>query len=263
MLVTVVFFLSFAVSYRIEKKKLSTGEGEPPLTPIDALSGTDNTSDESESETAAATDAIPENAATESKLPEPIIVNMPSDETWSLVLLNKYYKMNDNYEPHLDECIENTAVYLDKRVSEKFVEMYNAAKENGVILTPASGYVSPDRQKRSFDKQTESYVEDGYTKEKSEALASFTVLPVGCSEHNYGLAIDIGSRSAEFKETPAYIWLKQHAAEYGFIERYTAEKESVTHFSASPWHWRYVGVKYAKEINARGVCLEEYVGRVK
>lgn len=261
-LIVAAFFVSYKVTLTAEKNKLAENSLHA-ATPADAVGGeslaTETATDgvTEKTETVAATSVV-----TEDKLPEPIIVNMPSDDTWSLVLLNKYYKMNDTYEPHLDECLEGTSVYLDKRVAEKFIEMYNAALESGITLTPASGYVSPDRQKRSFDKQVETFTSDGYTDEKAASLASFTVLPVGCSEHNYGLAVDIGVRSADFADTPAYAWLKEHAAEYGFIERYTSEKESVTHFNASPWHWRYVGVSYAKEILSKGVCLEEYVGKV-
>ncbi len=287
-LVAAAFTVSYTVTLSVERKKYAgtafrSVQSEAAVTAVGAAAengenaageaAANETSANGTAETAdgaaaaqttenTAESSLPTAAETDDKLPEPTIVNMPSDDTWCYVLLNKYYKMNDTYEPHLDECIEGTSVYLDKNVAEKFIEMYNAALEDGVTLTPVSGYVSPDRQKRAFDKQTEQFVSEGYTEEKAESLASFTVLPVGCSEHNYGLAIDIGVCSAEFAETPAYTWLKAHAAEYGFIERYTAEKESVTHFNAAPWHWRYVGAAAAKEMNSKGVCLEEYVGFV-
>lgn len=283
-LVAAAFTVSYTVTLSVERKKYagtalrSVQSEETAETANDsaaevvgnaagetAANGTAETADGaavSQTTENTAESSLPTAAETEDKLPEPTIINMPSDDTWCYVLLNKYYKMNDTYEPHLDECIEGTSVYLDKNVAEKFIEMYNAALEDGVTLTPVAGYVSPDRQKRAFDKQTEQFVSEGYTEEKAESLASFTVLPVGCSEHNYGLAIDIGVSSAEFAETPAYTWLKAHAAEYGFIERYTAEKESITHFNAAPWHWRYVGAAAAKEMNSKGVCLEEYVGFV-
>lgn len=259
-LIAAAFSVSYKLTLSSERKKLA----ENALRFAQPVAGDLLISEAAATEppTEPADEQSPTAAEAADRLPDPIIVNMPSDDTWSLVMLNKYYKMNDTYEPHLDECLENTSVYLDKRVAEKFIEMYNAALESGVTLTPASGYVSPDRQKRSFDKQVEAFVADGYTEEKAESLASFTVLPVGCSEHNYGLAVDIGHRSADFADTPAYAWLKEHAAEYGFIERYVSEKENVTHFNAAPWHWRYVGTAAAKEMNGKGVCLEEYVGRV-
>ena len=37
----------------------------------------------------------------------------------------------------------------------------------------------------------------------------------------------------------------------------------VTGVGYEPWHYRYVGVEAAQEIMAQGICLEEYVGRVR
>ena len=159
------------------------------------------------------------------QIPTPKKVNMPADESWSLVLLNAYYKMESSYEPQLTEVVEGTGIYLDSRVAEKFIQMYNAALADSVTLTPASGYVSLDRQTRNYEKQVESLMESGVSEEQSKIQAIFYVLPEGCSEHNYGLSIDIGWIADSFADSPAYDWLKKHAADYGFIERYTADKE--------------------------------------
>ena len=48
------------------------------------------------------------------------------------------------------------------------------------------------------------------------------------------------------------------APDYGFILRYTKEKEAITGISEEPWHFRYVGVPHARIITDRGLCLEEY-----
>lgn len=160
-LIAAAFSVSYKLTLSSERKKLT----ENALRFAQPVAGDLLISEASATEppTEPADEQSPTAAEAADRLPDPIIVNMPSDDTWSLVMLNKFYKMNDTYEPHLDECLENTSVYLDKRVAEKFIEMYNAALENGVTLTPASGYVSPDRQKRSFDKQVEAFVADGYT----------------------------------------------------------------------------------------------------
>ena len=105
-------------------------------------------------------------------------------------------------------------------------------------------------------------MEQGLTEEQARAKTAFTVLPPGCSENNYGLAADIGWLDSSFASSPAYAWLRANAARYGFIERYTAEKEEITHFSASPWHWRYVGSEAAAAMKESGQCLEEYVGKI-
>ena len=80
----------------------------------------------------------------------------------------------------------------------------------------------------------------------------------GCSDHNLGLGIDICSLYQSFEYTDEYKWLQQHAEDYGFVLRYPKDKEAITKVKFEPWHWRYVGVEAAKEMNSLGMCLEEY-----
>ena len=86
-----------------------------------------------------------------------------------------------------------------------------------------------------------------------------TIAQPGCSEHHTGLAIDLNEVSDAFEKTKAYAWLQEHSADYGFIERYQAEKASITGIDKESWHYRYVGRKHAGEMKRLGLCLEEYV----
>ncbi|MCI7234435.1 MAG: D-alanyl-D-alanine carboxypeptidase family protein, partial [Oscillospiraceae bacterium] len=61
-----------------------------------------------------------------------------------------------------------------------------------------------------------------------------------------------------FKNTKAYEWLQENAADYGFILRYPENKEDITGIIYEPWHYRFVGVYYAKLLADKGVTLEEY-----
>ena len=99
-----------------------------------------------------------------------------------------------------------------------------------------------------------------------EAVAAALTLVTrpGFSEHHTGLALDIVTPTYQnldegFAETAAFGWLDQNAAEYGFILRYPKNKESVTQINYEPWHYRYVGVEYAKAIKESGYCLEEFL----
>jgi D-alanyl-D-alanine carboxypeptidase len=51
----------------------------------------------------------------------------------------------------------------------------------------------------------------------------------------------------------------ENAENYGFILRYPSNKTTETGIMYEPWHFRYVGVEHAKEINRLGLCLEEYI----
>ena len=281
-----VFALSYVASYKLTMKRgaqkpeqpaaETTAAPDAPETqpagpetsaaPADETAEPDTQAPAGESTTAAqTTQAAQPGAALDGAndaLPEPTVINMPADDAWCTVLLNKYYKMNATYEPVLKTVFENYAVYLDERVADAFKTMADAAHDDGVTLMLASGYVSLDRQTRNFTKQVNAYMEQGYTEEAAQARAAYTVLPAGCSENNYGLAADVGWLDDSFAGSPAYNWLRANAARYGFIERYTADKEGVTHFRASPWHWRYVGSEAALAMKESGECLEEYVGKV-
>ena len=57
--------------------------------------------------------------------------------------------------------------------------------------------------------------------------------------------------------------LQEHAAEYGFVERYPKGKESITGIDYEPWHYRYVGKEHAQRMNELNMCLEEYVAFLK
>lgn len=264
----VLFLISYKMSAKIVSDKMKAEEttvgdvtsAEETQT-SEAVSG-DNTTDAENIDVTDAPEITSETPAADDVLPEPTVINMPADSDWCLVLINKYYKMNDTYEPLVELVLEDSGIYLEERVAEKFREMYAAALNDGVTLTPCAGYVSLERQERKFKKQADLYVAGGMTEEAAKAKTAFTVLPAGCSESNYGLAVDIGWAAADFAESPAYAWLRSHAAEHGFVERYTADKTDYTHFTAQPWHWRYVGTDAAQSMSEQNLCLEEYVGKV-
>lgn len=63
-----------------------------------------------------------------------------------------------------------------------------------------------------------------------------------------------------FDQTPQYQWLKQHAAEYGFILRYPEGSEAVTGYRADSTIYYYVGIEDATAISSTGVTMEAYYG---
>lgn len=186
----------------------------------------------------------------------------PTGDDWNLVVVNKEREIPEDYVPKLAE-VASSGVYMDYRVAPYYNEMYAAAKKDGIILTPYSGYRSYQRQQRNYNNLTNQYMSQyGLSKEKAAEKAATVILPPGTSEHNLGLAMDICNTNSTFKNQKEYQWLTEHAHEYGFILRYTAEKQSVTGIIPEPWHWRFVGVEYAKKIKDSGLCLEEYLGMV-
>ena len=94
-----------------------------------------------------------------------------------------------------------------------------------------------------------------------EHVSQYVAMP-GQSEHQTGLAMDVGSAdcpflSEDFVYTDAYAWLSAHAHEYGFIIRYTREGVAETGYAFEPWHIRYVG-DTAAELHESGLTLEAW-----
>lgn len=198
-------------------------------------------------------------------LTEPQMISLPeNDSEWKLVLLNTFYRVNENVDEEINfvPAIKGSGELLDYRAAEAYQKMYDAGKADGVTLTPVSGYRSYSKQKYLYNNLVQEYLADGYSQEESEALASTRRMPPGSSEHNIGIAMDIGWVDSRFADSAEYAWLCAHADDYGFILRYTEENKRYTGVKAEPWHWRYVGVENASKIKASGLSLEEYLGKV-
>lgn len=135
--------------------------------------------------------------------------------------------------------------------------MIDAAAVEGVRVLAVSGY-------RSFDAQTRLY--DGYTNSYGQVHTDALSARPGFSEHQTGLAVDIGNPDATcalqpcFAVTPAGSWAAANAARFGFIIRYPEGASAVTGYAYEPWHLRYVGPEQAASIVKSGLALEAYEG---
>lgn len=134
--------------------------------------------------------------------------------------------------------------------------MMLAAAKNGAGFGLSSAY-------RSYANQQVTYNTWVQVNGSTSAADTVSARP-GYSEHQTGLAADLkieGCVLECFSTTAAYTWLTQHAAEYGFINRYPAGLSDITGYAPEVWHWRYVGVGVAQDMKAKGVqTLEEYFG---
>ena len=124
-------------------------------------------------------------------------------------------------------------------------------------IVPVSGW-------RSFEEQTGIY-QSSLAENGPAFTRKYVALP-GHSEHQTGLAIDLGLRGPEidfirpdFPSEGVCQRFRGRAADFGFVERYPAGKEAVTGIAHEPWHFRYVGPSHAREMVHRGLVLEEYL----
>ncbi len=184
----------------------------------------------------------------------------PTEGNPYLVVVNAKRAADGSYKPVLSEIFD-TGYYMEEGVTPYYEEMYTAAKKDGITLTPYSGYRSYERQRNNYINLTKQYMSQYKLNEEEAARKAATViLPPGTSEHNLGLAMDICNTRDDFANTKEYKWLTENAHKYGFILRYTADKQDITGIVPEPWHWRFVGIEYAESIKNSGLCLEEYLG---
>lgn len=172
-----------------------------------------------------------------------------------------------DYEGNLttipDKYINGSLKQIDKDVWPYMQAMIDAAWADGVKLYVWSPYRSYDTQNMLFRNQVNRQIAKGVPADKAEDGAATVVARPGTSEHNTGLAADFNMADDKFETTEMYAWMQQHAAEYGFIMRYSGEKQSITGVIHESWHYRFVGINAAKEMNRLNMCLEEYVEYLK
>lgn len=113
---------------------------------------------------------------------------------------------------------------------------------------------------RSYSQQARLF--EYWSVEMGEGPDTMSTVRPGHSEHQTGLALDVGSSYTEFADTPEGKWLNDNCWKYGLIMRYPKDKENVTGCSFEPWHVRYVGEELAEKLYNKGnwITLEEYFG---
>ncbi|HJA65115.1 MAG TPA: M15 family metallopeptidase [Candidatus Mediterraneibacter cottocaccae] len=174
-----------------------------------------------------------------------------------LILVNRENPLRRFPDADMLESVleEYPDVLMEHRAARALQALLEAIGNRGEII-PVSGFRTQAEQQKIWD---DTLLERG-----EEFTRKFVAYP-GCSEHQTGLAIDLGANlpeidfiCPEFPDTGIFGKFREKAADFGFIERYPKGKEAVTGIGAEPWHFRYVGVPHAAVMKAGGLVLEEY-----
>src|SRR5699024_9253189 len=151
-----------------------------------------------------------------SNLDVPVNIEVIDGITYAdgVLIVNKEIPLPADYNPE-----------MQPEVIEAYTQMFEDAEAEGLYFELVSGF-------RSYDYQAELY--NSYVaRDGKEAADQYSAEP-GHSEHQTGLAIDVGSYDSavllqtSFEYTPEFQWLKDVAHEYGFIIRYMKGKEDIT-----------------------------------
>ena len=186
-----------------------------------------------------------------------------------LLLVNAQNPLPENYdyEGSLTEIptkyINGMLKQIDKNVwpyMQAMIDAQRAAETNPKNwLYVRSPYRSYATQKMLFTQETNKWLKTGLSSEEAEAKAATVVTRPGTSEHNTGFSADFNIAEDSFESTPMFTWMQEHAADYGFVLRFPKDKQEITGITYESWHYRFVGINNAKEMNRLNMCLEEYV----
>ena len=171
------------------------------------------------------------------------------------MLVNKHRKLSEDYEPN--DLMEIPIEYASEAGMQSSRIAFNAYREMSDAATKEGYGIIINSAYRSYQDQID--IGEYYKKWYGEDYVNKYVARPGYSEHQTGLAYDIGSRSVNvFANSREYEWMKNNAYKYGFIERFTKRYENITGFRTEAWHYRYVGKEIAKFIHENNISYEEY-----
>lgn len=176
---------------------------------------------------------------------------------WNLILVNDDYRIPRNYEVELTELSNGEKV--DSRIYPQLQQMFDDARTEGLELFVREGYRTTQDQKNIMNERIQKYQDEGYSRWEAKERAEEYVAEPGTSEHELGIAVDINADTSKCSADAVYTWLANNAYKYGFIKRYPDDKTEITGVNNEPWHYRYVGVEAAIEMQEKGLCLEEYI----
>ena len=181
-----------------------------------------------------------------------------------LLVVSAASPLPDGYVPILDIVVGEYE--MDERCAAKCLQMIEDCREAGMGLPMiCSAYRTQEYQEMLYNDKVARVMQAEWISHDDALVKAAAVVAVpGTSEHQTGLAVDIMDENYPYldegqENTEAQAWLMEHAPDYGFILRYPPDASDITGIIYEPWHYRYVGEKFAKEIAKRGLTLEEYV----
>lgn len=168
------------------------------------------------------------------------------------VVVNKKHQLPSDYIPKLQTVRGGSML---PEAAEALEKLFSAAEAAGHKPKVISSY-------RSFANQQAVY--SNYVSQYGQAQAdTFSARP-GYSEHQTGLAVDVGNQDGScdldicFGTTQFGKWLSVNAASYGFIIRYPDGRQTDTGYQYEPWHLRFIGTPLAVQVQSSGQTLDQY-----
>lgn len=175
-----------------------------------------------------------------------------SDAPSLLTVVNRQNPLPADYEPALTDF---GGFRVHPAMLDDLTALTADAAKQGIDLPLAAAYVSYDGQGKLYQATLDAFMKtDGYTAVRAEAEAEKLTPKAGCSEAQTGLLLVFA-----LSDPASRAYLERSCVNFGFIERYPADKQDVTHHAPNECIYRYVGREDAVKIRSLGMCLEEYI----
>lgn len=174
------------------------------------------------------------------------------------VIVNKYYKLDKDYEPEdltvINSKFASGTQKLRKEAADKFEEMASDMLKENLKIYAGSTYRSYSYQEGLYNRYVKK---DGFKEAETYSARA------GYSEHQLGLAVDIvnGKWNYLSEGDKEYTWLVNNSYKYGFILRYPHESEYITGYVFEDWHFRYLGIELATKVHESKLTYDEYIAR--
>lgn len=178
--------------------------------------------------------------------------NSDPESIW--VVVNKIRPLNPKDYAPSDLVSIGNGQKMRAEAANALDQLIDDAKSAGYTISPLSGYRSYSYQVTVYNREVSNY---------GQEVADTESARPGYSEHQTGFAVDVGGGGCNidscFGDKPEGKWVAANAYKYGFLVRYTTDKQDITGYRAEPWHIRYIGKALASEMHDQGVeTLEEF-----
>lgn len=175
-----------------------------------------------------------------------------------LKLVNEENKIKDAERPQelVQAPFAQKGVLVDPVVADSLEKLIKKLGFEKNIIT-----IDAYRSKNTQESLWKNTIE-----EEGIDFANKFVAKPGCSEHELGLAVDLGLAEKDndfirpsFSNSPIVDDFLETMVDFGFILRYQKNKQHITKINYEPWHFRYVGTPHSSIIMQQDWALEEYI----
>ena len=133
-------------------------------------------------------------------------------------------------------------MFLNTDTYTAFIQMYNAAKRDGISLQIISGARNFDQQKTIWERKWQGN-KDLDPETRTQKILEFSSMP-STSRHHWGTEIDLNNLENSYfehgKGKAEYEWLVKNASRFGFHQVYNSKATGRTGYAEEKWHWSYL-----------------------